>query len=52
MNVGDLVYINGSNREVSGVILRIYENGAYVLLNNNKEGWYGYGWLEVFYESR
>ena len=52
MKVGDLVYINGTNREVSGVIIRIAETGAHVLLNSNKQKWYGYDWLEVLYESR
>ena len=52
MNVGDLVYINGTNREVSGVIISLTGLGAHVLLNSNKQRWYGYNWLEVMHASR
>ena len=51
MKVGDLVYINGSNREVTGVIISLTDLGAQVLLDNEKQRWFGYHWLEVLYES-
>ena len=52
MKIGDLVYINGTNREVTGVIISLTGIGAHVLLHNDKQRWYGYNWLEVLYESR
>ena len=52
MRVGDLVYVNGTNREVSGVILFVTGLGAHVLLEGDTEKWFHHNMLEVIYESR
>ena len=52
MKVGDLVYIKGTNREISGVIISVTGLLANVLLNTDKEKWIAYNWLEVIHASR
>ena len=53
MKVGDLVYIDGTNREVSGVVLAVIDNGfCRVLLSNGREDWFNQRFLEVILESR
>ena len=52
MKIGDLVYIKGTNREVSGVIISVTGLGAHVLLNTNKQKFIAYNWLEVIHASR
>ena len=51
MKIGDLVYIKGTNREVSGVIISVTGLLAHVLLNTDQEKWIAYNWLEVIHAS-
>ena len=53
LKVGDLVWIDGTNREVSGVVLAVIDNGFCKLrLDNGREDWFNQRFLEVILESR
>ena len=53
MKIGDLVWPVGTNREVSGVILEVIENGfCKVLLQDGRTDWFNQRFLEVILESR
>ena len=52
MKIGSLVYLNGTNREVSGVIIGVDDIRADVLWDNGRKSTEWEQHVEVFYESR
>ena len=56
MKIGNLVYLNGTNREVSGIVIETYGDSIHVVwhggITSKVSSWERANWLEVFYESR
>ena len=53
MKIGDLVWVDGTNREVSGVVLQVIGKGfCKVLLQNGQTDWFNQRFVEVILESR
>ena len=54
MKIGELVWVDGTNREVSGVVLQVIGDKGFckVLLQNGQTDWFNQRFLEVILESR
>lgn len=52
MKIGNLVYLNGTNREISGVIIETYGNSICVVWQGGRKSWERADCLEVLHESR
>ena len=53
MKIGDLVWVDGTNREVSGVVIQVIGKGfCKILLQNGQTDWFNQRFVEVILESR
>ena len=52
MKIGNLVYLNGTNREITGVIVETYGDSICVVWQGGRKSWERADWLEVLHESR
>ena len=52
MKVGDLVYLNGTNREIQGIIMTADVDYSEVFWNTGRLSWEDNNWLEAINESR
>ena len=52
MKVGDLVWLNGTNREIRGIILTADVDYSEIFWDTGRLSWEDNSWLEVINESR